>query len=184
MGRSYGARSRGPRRRRRGARRIHFNWVAYALQNPGKPAEVALVFKGGRGTGKGVFGRTLKNIFGQHGRHISSATHLAGHFNAHLADCALLFADEAFWPGDKSAEGTLKRLITEPTLFIERKGVDAFELPNALKVVMATNEEWAIPAGIDERRFAVFAVSDESRQRDDYFGPLYAETSRTAARRR
>ena len=66
-------------------------------------------------------------------------------------------------------------MITEPTLFIERKGIDGFEMPNALKIVMATNEEWAVPAGIEERRFAVFEVSNEFRQRNDHFKPLYAE---------
>jgi hypothetical protein len=66
-------------------------------------------------------------------------------------------------------------MITEPTLFIERKGVDGFEVDNALKIIMATNEAWAIPAGIDERRFAVFEVSNEFRQRNDYFKAPYAE---------
>ena len=147
------------------------NWTAWALQNPGKPAEVVLVFKGGRGTGKGLFGRVLRDVFGQHGRHISSATHLAGRFNAHFADTAFLFADEAFWPGDKSAEGSLKRMITEPTLFIERKGVDAYEVANALKIMMASNEAWVVPAGMDERRFAVFEVSEEFKQSAEYFDP-------------
>jgi uncharacterized protein DUF5906 len=89
-------------------------------------------------------------------------------------------ADEAYWPGDKSAEGSLKRMITEPTLFIERKGVDGHEVPNALKIVMATNEGWAVPAGIDERRFAVFEVSGEVKQDVDYFTELYAEIANGA----
>ena len=71
--------------------------------------------------GKGTLGNALVRIFGQHATHISSVDHLAGRFNAHLRDACFLFADEAWWPGDKSAEGTLKRLITEPTLFIEAK---------------------------------------------------------------
>jgi hypothetical protein len=36
----------------------------------------------------------------------------------------LLFADEAFWAGDRKGEGALKRMVTEPTLFIEQKGID------------------------------------------------------------
>jgi len=32
---------------------------------------------------------------------------LVGNFNAHLIDCVLLFADEAFWAGDKQGENTL-----------------------------------------------------------------------------
>jgi hypothetical protein len=90
-------------------------------------------------------------------------------------DVAMLFADEAYWPGAKSAEGTFKRLVTEPTLTIEPKGVDAFQVDNNLKIIMASNEEWVVPAGFDERRFAVFDVSEEHKQAKDYFTRLYAE---------
>jgi phage/plasmid-associated DNA primase len=76
--------------------RYIIKWTAWTLQNPGARAEVALIFKGGRGTGKGVFARAIKEAFGQHGMHISSDKHLTGHFNAHFQDCALLFADEAY----------------------------------------------------------------------------------------
>jgi hypothetical protein len=150
-------------------------WAAWALQNPGEPAGVVLVLRGSRGAGKGLFAREMEKAFGQHGMHISSAGHLAGRFNAHLMDCALLFADEAFWPGDKSSEGTLKRIITEDTLLIERKGVDAFQVDNNLHIIMASNTDWVVPAGIGERRFAVFDVAEEQAQKSKYFEPLYSE---------
>ncbi len=152
-----------------------FKWTTWTLQNPGTPAEVALVFRGGKGTGKSLFGRLVKGMFGQHGYQISSTKHLTGTFNAHLMDCALLFADEAFWAGDRAAEGTLKRIITEPTLFIEPKGIDAFEVRNCLHVIMATNDDWAVPASIDERRFAVSDVAENHKGSTAYFKPLYAE---------
>jgi hypothetical protein len=147
-------------------------WAAWAIQNPGKQAEAALVFKGGRGTGKGFFGRALKDVFGQHGLHIKSSKHLTGDFNLHLRDCCLLFADEALAPGDKGAEARLKGLITEPDLTIEGKGIDLVTEPNHLHVVMASNENWVVPAGNDERRFAVFNVSSARQQNELYFGAL------------
>jgi hypothetical protein len=158
-----------------------FNYIikttAWWFQNPGKRGEVALIFKGGKGSGKGVAGRLLKRIFGQHGLHISSSGHLTGKFNAHFNDCALLFADEAYWPGDKSVEGTLKRMITEPTLLIEPKGINAYEVTNALKIIMAANADWVVPASVDERRFAVFAVSEAHKQSKAHFEPLYANVA-------
>lgn len=144
-------------------------WAAWAMQNPGEPAEVALVLRGGRGTGKGIFARALKHLFGQHGLQVNSPAQLTGRFNAHLRDCCLLFADEAIVPGDKAAESVLKGLITEPELTIEGKGVNLVQARNRLHVVMASNEEWVVPAGIDERRFAVFEVSGEHAQDSDYF---------------
>jgi hypothetical protein len=136
------------------------NWLAWAVQHPDERAEVALALLGKRGTGKGVLGNAMCRIFGQHAIHISSADHLGGRFNAHLRDACLLFADEAYWPGDKGAEGTLKRLITEPDLFIEPKGRDAVQIRNMLHVLMGSNENWVVPAGEHERRFAVFNVSE------------------------
>ena len=148
------------------------SWCARAVQCPELPAEVALVLKGGRGTGKGTLGRWLLKIFGAHGLQISQSRHLTGNFNGHLRDCLLLFADESFFAGDKAAESVLKALITEDTLAIERKGVDVVAARNRLKVVMASNAEWVAPAGPDERRFCAVKVSDCHKQDHQYFAAL------------
>jgi hypothetical protein len=128
------------------------DWCAHAVQHPGQPAEVAVVLRGLKGTGKGTLGRLLIRIFRHHALHIAQPRHLVGNFNAHLADCLFLFVDEAFWGGDKQADGILKALITEPTLMIEAKGVDAFMMLNRLKIVLASNADWVVPATADERR--------------------------------
>ncbi len=148
------------------------SWCARAVQRPDLPAEVALVLKGGRGTGKGTFAGWMLKIFGSHGMHISQPRHLTGNFNGHLRDCLLLFADESFFAGDKAAESVLKALITEDTLAIERKGVDVISAKNRLKVIMASNSEWVAPAGPDERRFCALNVSDCHRQDHQYFNDL------------
>ena len=150
-------------------------WCAWTLQNPVRASEVAVVMKGGKGAGKGVVGNLLKNIFGAHGLQISSAKHLVGHFNAHLMHTCLLFSDEALWAGDKAAEGTFKRLVTEKTLTVEPKGLDAFEAPNRLSIIMASNEDWVVPASTDERRFAVFNVSNNRQGDHAYFDALHRE---------
>ena len=150
-------------------------WAAWAVQNPGNQAEVALVFKGGKGVGKGMFGRSMARLFGAHGLQIADQKHLVGQFNLHLANCSLLFADEAFGVRDKSALGALKRLITEPTLTIEPKGVDLFSVRNSLHVIMASNDDWIVPAGHDERRYAVTSVSARHRGDIAYFDALNRE---------
>ena len=79
------------------------------------------MLRGKRGSGKGILLNWLWRAWGQHGCHISNAKHLTGNFNAHLRDCVMLFADEAFFAGDRAGEGVLKALITEPSLPIEGK---------------------------------------------------------------
>jgi hypothetical protein len=151
------------------------NFAAWCVQHPAEPAEVALVFRGPEGTGRGIFARALCQIFGQHGMHVSSIKHITGNFNRHLRDCCLLFADEAFWPGYRDQEGNLKRLITEPTLFIEPKGVDAFQVKNMLHVIMVSNHDWIVPASMDARRFVVLYVAEHHKQNAAWFEPLYQQ---------
>jgi hypothetical protein len=149
------------------------NWLAWAVQNPQHRAEVAIVLIGKRGTGKGLLGGTMCHLFGGHAVHISNAMHLAGRFNEHMRNTSWLFADEAYWPGDKNAEGTLKRLITEYFLFVEPKFRGGFMARNMLHVLMAANEGWPVPAGEKERRFEIFRVSEAQLQKDEYFTPIY-----------
>ena len=150
-------------------------WSAWAVQNPGERAESALVFRGGKGSGKGTFAHALRRMFGAHGLHISNPKHLVGAFNAHLRNCLLLYADEAFWAGDTQGESTLKALITESTLTIEQKGVDAVQWHNRIHLIMTANADWVVPASHDERRYAVFNVSEKYMENENYFKALYTE---------
>jgi hypothetical protein len=152
--------------------RYLLGWLAHAVQRPDRQAEVAIVLQGGRGTGKGTMGRWFRDLFGSHGMHIQHPRHLVGNFNAHLRTCIAMFVDESFFVGDRAGNAVLKSLITEDQLTIERKGVDAFSARNRLKIVMATNEDHAILAGTDERRYFVLRVSDEKAQDKTYFAKL------------
>lgn len=157
------------------AARYIVNWAAWAVQNPGERAEAALVLRGGKGAGKGLFARALRRIFGQHGLQIYNPKHLVGAFNGHLRNCLLLYADEAFWAGDKQGESVLKGLITEPTIPIEHKGVDVEQWRNRIHLIMTANADWVVPASHDERRYCVLDVSDAHARSKSYFDPIYAE---------
>ena len=147
-------------------------WLAYGVQHPGRQAEVAVVLRGLKGTGKGLVGQMLMRLFKGHSLHITHPKHLVGNFNAHLVDALFLFLDEAFWAGDKQSEGTLKALITERALMIEPKGVDSFQMPNRLKILMSSNNDWVVPASADERRYFVLDVPDTRKGDSAYFTKL------------
>ncbi|MBC8048908.1 MAG: hypothetical protein H7X92_02020 [Chitinophagales bacterium] len=150
-------------------------WLAWKVQNPAKPCETALVFKGGEGTGKGMLARMYGRMWGRHFVHATRSDHVTGKFNASHEGCAVLFCDEALFSGDRSLHGPLKGLITEPTMRIEPKFVNPYEAENRMSLIMATNEKWAVPVGKDARRFAVFQVSDAKKQSKAYFKPLYKQ---------
>lgn len=148
------------------------NWCARLIQHPDQPGETALVIRGKKGTGKGFLFRALGSLLGQHFMQVSSAKYVTGDFNAHLRDCVLLFADEAFFAGDKKHESILKALITEPHLTVEAKGIDAEPSPNFLHICVASNEDWVVPASADERRYVVLQASDGRIQDTAYFRRL------------
>ncbi len=152
-------------------------WSAWMVQNPGAPAEVACVFLGRKGTGKSTYAQeVLMRIAGRHGRMMSRD--LAGRFNGPLRDCVFLFADEAFWAGNKMNEGHLKAMITARALQYEFKGVDVQQGRNYLHLMIASNESWVVPASIDERRFAVFRVSDDRIGDVPFWTAVYDEIER------
>ncbi len=150
-------------------------WMARLVQYPSEQGEVAVVMRGIEGCGKGTLAKALLHILGQHGMAISNAKHLTGNFNGHLRDTVLLFADEAFFAGDRAHVGVLKALITEPTLTIEAKYANAVQMPNFVHLMMASNEEWVIPAGPEARRFLVLDVLPARAEDTAYFAAIWGE---------
>lgn len=150
-------------------------WIAYMLQRPWETPEAAIAFRGSEGTGKGTLGRALMRIAGPHGLTVSSREQFAGRFNAHLRNCIFLFADEAIWPGDKEGEGIIKQLVTEPVISYEAKGKDITPGRNMVHIMLASNEDWIVPAGREARRFFVSDVSERRRNDHDFFGRLWEQ---------
>ncbi len=151
------------------------NWIARGFQYPAKNGQVAVALKGEKGSGKGTLGKLIKTIYGQHGIQITNPKYLIGNFNGHLQDCCFLFADEAFFAGDKQHENILKSLITEDTMQIERKGIDVVSVKNRLKLLMASNNDWIAPASKDERRYFVLDVSSKRIGDAQYFKDLHSD---------
>lgn len=150
-------------------------WIAYMLQRPWETPEAAIAFRGEEGTGKGTLGRALMRIAGSHGLTVSSSRQFAGRFNDHLRDCVFLFADEAVWPGDKEGEGVLKQLITEPVISYEGKNKGIVAGRNMVHLMMASNEDWVVPAGPEARRYFVSDVSDRRKRDQAFFGRLWRQ---------
>ncbi|MBX3305645.1 MAG: hypothetical protein KF751_06260 [Nitrospira sp.] len=144
-------------------------WLANVVQTPGNRPGVALVLRGKQGVGKGIFVKVLGSLFGRHFAHITNSHQLVGRFNAILKQAILVFADEAFWAGDKQAEGTLNALITEETHNIEPKGIDPFSVRNFMHLIVASNHEWVIPAASEARRWLVLDVGEDHLQDHAYF---------------
>jgi len=147
-------------------------WVAQMIQKPQSKVGVGLVLRGGKGTGKTFFGELVGGLCKAHHRIVSKADHVTGRFNRHLEDTLVLQCDEAYWARNKGAEGALKDLLTNPRITVERKGMDSYSSNNYTRLMFTSNEEWIVPASLDERRFAIFDVSKSRQQDSSYFKSL------------
>lgn len=162
--------------------RYFLAWMANCVQNPGEQGHSAIVMRGRQGCGKSIIPTMFGQIFGRHFIMVNNSKHLVGQFNAHLRDCVFLFADEAFFAGDKSNESVLKTIVTEPMLMFELKGVDAEPAPNCTHLMMASNEKWVIPAGYDDRRYFVLNVKPDRIGDRPYFDALVEQFEQRGGR--
>jgi hypothetical protein len=73
---------------------------------------------------------------------------------------------------DVKVREVLKGLITDPVVNVEGNYKTAVNVPNMLHIGMASNQDWVVPASIDERRYCVFDVSPHRIGDRGYFQAL------------
>ena len=147
-------------------------WLAHLVQRPAELPGVALVVRGSQGTGKTFFVDTIGNLLGPHYLMLSRMEQVTGKFTGHLKDALLVYANEAIWGGDKQGEGALKAMITDDQCTVEAKGKDSYQVRNYKRLIVSSNEQWAVPIGMDDRRFLVLEASEAQKENKAYFAAL------------
>ena len=102
-----------------------------------------------------------ENYWGIYCAQPSSYEQKFGNFNNILENKILVFADELVWGGCKSNAGTLKKYITEPHLYSNEKNMSIRKLTNESNWLIASNEDWVVPAGSKERRYIVLNMKND-----------------------
>jgi hypothetical protein len=150
-------------------------WFAQMVQQPDQKMGTSLVIRGKLGTGKTKVGEVIGSLLGNHYVPVSDPRYITGRFNSHLASCLLLHCDEAFWAGDHVAEGRLKDLITGHDHLIEYKGREPIRVRNYLRLLVTGSPGWLVPAGLEERRFAVLDIGEDHIRDHPYFAAIDEE---------
>src|SRR5262249_9127465 len=146
-----------------GGNKTYFKYLvrllAHLVQHPGTSPEVMVVLRStSEGVGKSTVGIVLARMFGKHALVASSASTVFGEFNEVLADKSFVLLEERAFPGNHQMAAAQKNTVPAPTLSINPKGRTRYDIPNRLHMTLCTNEQWAVPAGADARRFFVLDV--------------------------
>jgi hypothetical protein len=139
------------------------HWLAFCIQYPDKKRGNMPTFVSNEGAGKNLLLQVLRKLMGS--SKILESTQpdrdVYGSFNGMMASAYLVILSELSATDLKDAKGRIKALITDETIMINQKGVDAYELPSYHKFIVFTNNEEAIKPTKGDRRNVVIRCSDE-----------------------
>jgi hypothetical protein len=135
-------------------------YLAWTVQNPERPAEVAVVFQTlFEGAGKNALGDLMVKIFGRHGRICGNRESLIGTHATNELICFMLL-DGALFHGDKQTADMLKSIITGGMRTINPKYQAERDIVNRLTIFIFSNHEFVVPARYGARRFVIYSVSE------------------------
>jgi hypothetical protein len=149
------------------------DWCALLIQRPEVMHKVALIFRGGKGTGKTTLVKALGLLLGSHYQPATTMRDLTDKFNWHYRAACLIGVEEGAMNGSKSAEARLKATITDSPLRFEDKGTSALKLKNYASVIIYTNEDQTVPASFDERRYGVFGANRFVENDNPFWKSIY-----------
>lgn len=156
-----------------------YTWLARLFQRPlDGPIGSAIVLTGGKGVGKNTFADVIVDIFGPHGFTATDPELYVGTFNWHLKNCVVLFCNESVFAPDKKAAKKIQAMITDTKKYAHQKFETPIMIDNHMNLIIATNESFAAPASIDERRYFVLDVSSKHQGDQAYWTALHDELNK------
>jgi hypothetical protein len=158
----------------------HFNylwgWLAHLVQRTGEKPGVSILLLGGQGTGKGTFAtKVVGPLFSDHFLHLQSDKAITGDFNDSLESSLIIFADEAFFSGDKRGANILKAIETESRIHVNPKFQPSRQVDSYHRIIAASNNNHAAYVEEDDRRKFVLRLSDSKKGDWGYWSALDAE---------
>jgi hypothetical protein len=143
-------------------------WLAHMVQFPQIRPKTAIAVIGEQGTGKGVLMDFLKQMLGgERNCNTTASSTDTKSFNYALANKLLVVFDEATFAGDRTQSDFMKKLISEPKIRVEQKGLDAYEVENFTRVLITSNNmASAVPAGVGARRWLIMECRNDVNTSD------------------
>ena len=147
---------------------------AYRLQNPGLKTKVCVIYFGSEGAGKSTFIDTIYNIFDKYAIQIDKAKKLYESHSTFEKEKCFICVNEAGGTDNFENSDVLKTRITEDTLNINPKGVQAYEIDNLCDYDMTTNNYNVVKITDDSiRRWFQTRITNHYIGNDEFFNYYY-----------
>lgn len=134
-------------------RQMFADWLAWIVQHPGKKPQFAILLIGGEGTGKSWIADLMKVILGPWNVSTPRNKTLVRDFNGWCAEKTLAIVHEL--KGKIETSENLKDIITQSVVEVNRKNIEAHEIPNHVAMFTISNHDDAIPLDDGSRRYLV-----------------------------
>ena len=148
-------------------------WIAQMIQYPAIKS-ICLVLISDEGAGKGTFMKLLCKLLGEKKVMETSepSRDVWGDFNGRMANTFLINLNELEKKETIQSEGIIKKLITDPKITINNKGVNQYDINSYHRFLITTNKEDPIKTTKDDRRKVIIRSSDEKCGDKKYFEQL------------
>lgn len=137
-------------------------WIAQWIQFPAEKSTcITLISE--QGAGKGTLFHLFERFTGED-RVFSTSTpsrDVWGTFNGQMANAFIVNLDELSKQETVAAEGMIKKLVTDPKLTINNKGVNQYDIKSYHRFIITTNNEDPIKTSKGDRRNLIIRSSDE-----------------------
>lgn len=149
------------------------NWMAWVYQNQARKPNHGLLLIGVQtGTGKSFIARVLEQLIGPDNTQRPKNTSLKGDFNAWAERCKLCIIEELMQIGRREVANELRDTITESTIEVNIKNVNAHKVENYAALMAITNHRDAMPMDDTERRWLVIETQ-ATRKENAYYKKLW-----------
>ena len=149
-------------------------WIAQMIQYP-ETKSTCPTFISKQGAGKGTLMRLFEKMLGS--AKVFETTNpsrdIWGDFNGRMASCFLVNLNELSKKETQESEGKIKGLITDPTLTINNKGTNKFDIRSYHRFIIQTNNEEPVNTSKDERRKFIVRCSDDLIGNKEHFNKCY-----------
>lgn len=155
-------------------------WLAHKVQKPHQKIGTAINITGDEGSGKGLIFKNVMGgiVSGSHFIHTGKIEQLTGRFAA-MDNALFIFADEAIFTADRSQTDSMKTIITEETLTVEKKFQDHQTKRSYADLGISSNGPLIGGISFNDRRNCVVqsgsVASWTGAEREEYFGPIFDE---------